>query len=126
MGEFWLAFFLFLFFFLRLKGLYAFAQVAKYLSLRLPVLVRNGLDGATSDDVFEDGDEIEDVVKERANEGHLDACGWFSTTDMLMYSTMTSVRGSAKWDQKSMMLLKKIKKGWLKNGSIIDGDHATP
>ena len=90
----------------------AFAQDAKYLSLRRPVLVRNGTaeDDAIDDDVFEDGDEIEEVVKERAKEGHLDACGWFSTTVMLMYNTMTSVRGSAKWDQKSMMLLKKIEK----------------
>ena len=92
-----------------LTYLCAFAQDAKYLSFRRPVLVRNGTadDDDIDDDVFEDGDEIEEVVKERANEGHLDACGWFSTTVMLMYNTMTSVRGSAKWDQKSMMLSEK-------------------
>ena len=54
-----------------------------------------------------DGDHGSDEmgVKPRAKEGHLDACGRFSTTVMLMYSTTkTSVRGSAKCDQKSMLL----------------------
>jgi len=74
---------------------------------RRPVRVRNGGADENDDDVFEalEEDEIDEVVKERAKEGHLDAAGWLSTTVMLMYNTMTSVRGSAKWDQKSMVFL---------------------
>ena len=113
---------MFLFFFLLLNGLWALAHDAKYLSFRLPVLFRGCVLPGDEDDLEDEKSrEIEEVVKERAKEGHLDACGRVSTIEMrLMYRrAIVSVRGSTKWDQISMVSEKDI------NGNIIRIDHKT-